>query len=174
MKKNTSKMRPAPDATGFVDCLRKTVKLRGESFGRASLSIGAAYSALAQYGSNRFYRPTPEILAGIATHWPKDQSIPLITAHLQDEIKRATLDPAQFTIAYYVSTLAKSSDIQAIERAAEGSPGWSALLSALASLAKSDAQKGFPAGAAVSAELSRVAESPPPPYKGKSKRKGVT
>lgn len=112
-------MRPALDATGFVDCLRKTVKLRGESFGRASLSIGAAYSALAQYGSNRFYRPTPEILAGIATHWPKDQSIPLITAHLQDEIKRATLDPAQFTIAYYVSKLAKSSDIQAIEFCAE-------------------------------------------------------
>lgn len=129
--------------------------------GAASLSIGAAYSALGQYGSKRFDRPTPEILRAIVDHWKEKDFVPLIVDHLKDELVRANLDPSTFTIVKYKDPIDHSTDAAAIYRAALASPGWANILSALAVLAKRDADEGYVGGSVAQSEIAKVAESEP-------------
>lgn len=171
MPRKISNMEPAPESKRFVKCLKNTVAERGESFGAASLSIGAAYSALAQYGSGRFDRPTPEILAGIVKHWPIEQTVPLLISHLEDEICRGTLSPEHFTLAYHVNAARNETDIDMIQRAAAASPGWAELLSALATMARADSRKGYSIGADMKAEMGKVAEAEAPVYSVRKKEK---
>lgn len=154
-----NKLKPAPQSWLFVERLRQIVDERNESMGAASLSIGAAYSALGQYGSKRFDRPTPEILRAIVEHWNDKDYVPLIVEHLKDELVRANLDPSTFTIVKYKDPIDRSTDAAAIFRAALASPGWANILSALAVLAKRDVAAGYIGGSAAQTSIAKVAEA---------------